>query len=198
MLKAVIFDMDGVLVDSHSAWFSMFNSALEHFENKTISKEEFDKNVWAKNFKVTAKAYFHAEKMDIFDYFDSIKETFISESKLFEDTASTLENLKSGHLKLIVATNTRYKLAKELLDLLDISKYFELILGGDMVENGKPEPDILLKALQDMKLKKDEVIFIGDTIWDKIAAEKAAVRFIGLKLEGNERIERLNELIKKI
>ena len=86
---------------------------------------------------------------------------------------------------------------KKTLNDVGLGEYFDIFIGGDDIEHGKPEPDILYKALELSKLKKEEVLFIGDTKWDRLAAEKANIKFIGFRIDGNERIDDLKELITK-
>ncbi|MCK5282947.1 MAG: HAD family hydrolase [Nanoarchaeota archaeon] len=194
MLKAIIFDMDGVLIDSINGWYAIFNKALEHFEGKTVSKEEFGKNAWGKNFNEVTDKYFSVSVDRIKEYYADSHQLFMDNLVIFNDAKDTLEQLKKN-LKLAVATNTPTEQARKILKSVNILELFDYVLGGDKVENGKPSPDIILKILKDMRLKRDEVIFIGDTIWDKKAAEKAGVRFIGFKLDSEEKIEALSEIL---
>jgi HAD superfamily hydrolase (TIGR01549 family) len=198
MLKAVLFDMDGVLIDSNKAWYTIFNKTLEYFENKTISRKEFDEVVWAKNFNETVKKYFSVDMEQVRDFYGSLYEVFMNNLTVFPDTKETLKELKEKNLKLALVTNTHRDHAVKLLKDIGIFDLFDYIIGADQVKNGKPEPDIILKTLKDMKLKKEEVVYVGDTIWDKIASEKADVKFIGVRIEGDERIEKLYELLKVI
>jgi HAD superfamily hydrolase (TIGR01549 family) len=198
MLKAIILDMDGVLINSHDAWFVMFNKALSHFENKTITKKEFDEKAWAKNFHETSRNYFKVPMKDILDYFNTIEKIFIDNVMEFSDTKSALKDLRKKGLKLTVATNTHSFLAKEILKKVGLINFFNFIVCGDDVKNGKPEPDMLFKTLKELKISKNEAIFIGDTIWDKIAAENAGIRFIGFGIDGDKRIGKLEELKEKI
>jgi phosphoglycolate phosphatase/AHBA synthesis associated protein len=198
MIKAVIFDMDGVLIDSNKAWFNMFNLALNHFESRQISKEEFNERVWSKNFNDTSKEYFSADKKEVLKFLATLDKMFIGESMLFDDIIPTLEKLKSKKYKLAVATNTNSILAKSMLNAKGVIKFFDCIITGDKVKEGKPEPDMLLKVIDFFKVEKDEIIFIGDTIWDKIAAEKAGISFIGFGIDGDYRVEKLSEIFRII
>ena len=62
--KAILFDMDGVLIDSHGAWLDRFNAALENFGFKKIHAEEFDRHIWAINFAETVNKYFPGKTID--------------------------------------------------------------------------------------------------------------------------------------
>ena len=80
-----------------------------------------------------------------------------------------------------------------VLKHVDLYQYFDLILGGDSIKNGKPAPDIIFEALNHLNLKIEDVLFVGDTIWDKRAAEAAKVKFIGYDIDAETKI---NDLIK--
>ena len=64
-----------------------------------------------------------------------------------------------------------------------------------MVKKGKPDPEILFVALNKLKMKPEEIFYVGDTIYDKQASEKAKIKFIGYKIDGDERVDDLGELI---
>ncbi len=196
-MRLLIFDMDGVLIDSNHAWYEIFNDTLEHFEGKEISREEFDRDVWAYDFDETAKKYFTADKKKILDYFDKKRDNFSSFVKIYPDVRETLKTLKEQGYVLSVATNTHKSLAKEILEEKGLLEFFDLVLGGDDVTKGKPAPDILLLTLDELKMKKEDALFIGDTMLDEIAAEKASVHFLGLR-HGKNRIETLKELLKAV
>ena len=190
--------MDGVLIDSFGGWYVVFNKTLEHFNNRTITKKEFDEKVWAKNFNETVKEYFSVPIKDILDYYDKIKEDFDKNISTFDDVEKTLTELKKMGFILTVATNSHKTFAKKTLKNTNLIEYFNLILCGDDVKNGKPEPDLLFKTLDELKLNREDVVFIGDSIWDKIAAERAEIEFIGLGIDAKTRIEKLNQILNVI
>ena len=195
MTKAIIFDMDGVLIDSYTAWFNRFNETLKHFNKPKISEEEFDKKVWAMSFNQTAKKYFQLPPEEIVKCFKEKFQEFEKEIDLYPNVKETLEKLKEKNLILTLATNTNHETAEKILKNLNIEKYFDLVLGGDDVKEGKPDPEILLKTIETLDLKKEEVLFIGDTHWDKEAADNANIKFIGLRTKGDIKIEDISELI---
>jgi len=196
MIKAVLFDMDGVLIDSYEAWFQLFNFTLKSYGLKGISKEEFDKKVWAQDFPIVTKCFFKDKDVEeISKFYFSNFMNFTKYLKKMENIESVLKELGKKGIKTVVVTNTYNEIAVELLKAVGIYKYFDLVIGGDDVEKGKPEPDILLKAIGLLNVGKEEVLFVGDTEWDRMAASKAKVKFVGFRMDSDERIDDLKELI---
>ena len=190
--------MDGVLIDSYTAWYHVFNESLNHFENRTISKEEYDKNVWAVSLKVTAKNYFKVDEIEIRKFFEGNQELFDQHLKEFPLVRETLEELKKKGLILAVATNSTTNITKEVLENLGLIQFFDNVIGGNEVPHGKPEPDMLFVTLDRLGIEKDEALFIGDTEWDRKAARKADIKFIGLRTEGDIEIVRFEEILEVI
>ena len=195
MIKAIVFDMDGVLIDSFTAWFNRFNNTLKHFGFKQIGLNEFRNHIWAINFAETADKYFPGVKIDqIREYYLETFEMFVKDIRKIPNVESTLKSLKEKNLTLAVASNTQSNIVKKILERLNILQYFSVIIGGEMVKKGKPDPEILFVALNKLKMKPEEIFYVGDTIYDKQAAEKAKIKFIGYEIDGDERVDDLKEL----
>ncbi len=198
MIKAVLFDMDGVLIDSHDAWFYVFNKTLQRFENRKISEEEFDEVVWSKAFDEVAKQYFKVSLEEIRDYYMEIYEDYRKRLKVIDGVEKGLSMLKKKGIRLAVVSNTQSRVVQKVLEDVGVAEYFDLFVGGDDVDNGKPEPDILYKGLELLNLDKEDVLFVGDTIFDKMAAEKAGIRFVGFGIDGDHRIKEISGLLDLI
>ena len=194
MVKAVLFDMDGVLIDSHDAWFYIFNKAYNKFEDKTMSVEDFDKYLWAKAFDEIAEEYFTVPVEEIREYYVEIYEDYRKRLKVMDGTKEALRLLKKKGLKLAVVSNTQGQVVKKILKDVKLDSFFSLCLGGDDVPNGKPAPDILIKALELLSLNKEDVLFVGDTKWDRMAASNADVKFVGFRIKGDIKVNMLKEV----
>ncbi|MBW2975576.1 HAD family phosphatase [Candidatus Woesearchaeota archaeon] len=196
MIKAVIFDLDGVLVDSLEAWFRLFNKALRHFGKEEITLHTFKSRIWGGNIEGDAKEFFGRPVEDIkkiyFDGFDEFKKGV----RLFPDTKNVLTKLKNKGLKVGLATNTPCKQAHKLLDYLSLKDDFDVILGGDEVEHGKPAPDIIILACKRLGIKIKESAYVGDSNADMAAGRKAGCLTIGFRIDGDKRIEDLGELLE--
>ncbi len=194
MLKAIFFDMDGVLINSQDAWFSSFNAMLKEFENKKISREEFEKHIWAQEFRKTYKKYFKTSLENLEKFRIGNQESFLDNLKEMSGAQATLQKLKERY-RLAVVSNSKVSICESMLKKNSLFEYFDFIMGPDKVNAGKPAPDMILKALQEMNLKKEEVVFVGDTQWDAMAAKAAGITFIGFGIDGDKRVDSLIELI---
>ncbi|MBR9699227.1 HAD family hydrolase [Candidatus Woesearchaeota archaeon] len=196
MIKALLFDMDGVIIDSHDAWYQAFNQALQHFENRPISKEEFDDNVWARS-TIEDGQYFSVPIKEVLEY-------IVSQAKIFDQVRcnpfveETLAELKSKGIVLVIATNTPRSLAIKMLNQLKLNHYFDHIITSSDVEKDKPDPEMILTMLERLKLRVDDVLFVGDSLTDKKAAKAAHTPFVGYGLDGEYRINNLKELLRII
>ena len=123
---------------------------------------------------------------------------FIDYIKLMPDVKKTLGGLKNKGLKLAIATNTYKKQAEGILKKLGLYKFFDAIVGADEVKKGKPSPDMILKALKGLKLKMNEIYFIGDTAIDVKTCKNANCKIIGFKIKGDKRIDNLNGLLRLV
>ena len=147
MIRAILFDMDGVLVDSIKAWFTTFNMTLKKFEGKEITLKEFESDVWAQDFNITRTKYFSADKSLVDSYFYSLQPKLLDMMERDEKVCSALKLLKEKYV-LAVVTNTQTSLAEKVLSKLEIIGFFSKVIGIGKDMKGKPEPDIVLLALE--------------------------------------------------
>jgi len=199
MIKAILFDMDGVLIDSYEAWFKLFNFTLKKYGFKEINKKEFDEKVWAQDFAtVTTKFFKGKDVKEISKFYFSNFMNFTEYLKKMKNVEFVLKELNKRGLKTAVVTNTYNEIATELLRGVGLYDYFDLVLGGDDVEKGKPFPDMVLLACKKLDIANKDSVLVGDTRWDMITAEKAGAKFVAYKFDGSKRIDDLKELMELV
>lgn len=198
MVKAILFDLDGVLVDSIEAWFKLFNESLKHFRKKEFTWKKFLDKVWGGPIERDAKEFFGRPVEDIRKfYFDNFNE-FKRNVKLFPNAIEVLKELRKRNLKIGLVTNTPRKQANKLLEHLKLAEYFDAIVGGDEVKNGKPAPDMIFEASKRMGINPIEAVLIGDTTKDIQSCKNAGCLSIGFRIDGDKRINNLKELMEVI
>ena len=116
----------------------------------------------------------------LFDRF--YEETVEEGSFLFPDVAETLSALYAKGIPLGLVTNKPTPFVAPLLEALDIAKYFSVIVGGDDVQNKKPHPEPLLLVAGKLSLAPAELLFVGDSRNDILAARAAGCPSVGLDL----------------
>ncbi len=198
-MKAVFFDMDGVLIDSFQAWFSTLNALLKHFGKKQWSSEEFIQRAWAKPFEDVAAEFFKGIDLNkIAEFYYGHLTGYAKKVKVFPVAPRLLSELQKRNITIAVVSNSYHQITELMLKAAKLYDYCDLIIGGNEVKQGKPAPDMILLALKKLHLKKNEVIFIGDTIYDITAGKSAGVRTIGIGVQGDDRAENLGEVFEKL
>ena len=188
--SAILFDLDGVLIDSLESWWNALNQALTTFNNEEISKNEFIKNYWGHDLKYTLKQM----QLDpnIENFCNKIYGNHLNTIKIYPDAKSTLKQL-NGYVKALI-TNTPRNCTKQILDKFDIEHYFFFIITSDDVEKAKPNPEIIYKACKKLNVIPKKVLLVGDTTSDVMAGKAAGCIVVGINTKTDFTINHLSEL----
>lgn len=167
-MKAVVFDMDGVIFDSETLVFRMWKVVAEKYGVADI--EETCRACLGINATVTREIFFERYGQD-FPY-DKYKKEM---SDLFHANAAggklpkkpgireLLEYLRRENIKTAVASSTRRDLVTRELEEGGLLSYFDEIVCGDMVSRSKPEPDIYLEACRRLQERPEDCYAIEDS-----------------------------------
>ena len=186
MLKAIIFDLDGTLVDSlpyhHESWRIFF-------KNNNIEENDF--NEIYRNYKgggtleLMTSVFGDIYTKDELEKMSDDKEVIfrdIYRSKIFpiNGLRKFLDNLKKNNILLSIGSNAIRKNVLMTIKELGITNYFSSIICGDEVSKGKPDPEMYLKTLSNLKVNKNECIIFEDSIEGVTAAKNANIKVIGV------------------
>ncbi|MCQ2515438.1 MAG: HAD family phosphatase [Saccharofermentans sp.] len=167
-VKAVVFDMDGIIFDTEKAVIEVWKEvALKH---GIPNIEEFCVECIGTNATMT-RSIFYKRYGDKYLYDDIraektgiIRERFKrGEIDIKIGAENILSTLKSRGIKVALASSTREEVVREELTLTGLIKYFDEIVTGDMVSNSKPAPDIFLKACEKLGVNPEEAVGIEDS-----------------------------------
>ena len=185
-VKAVIFDMDGLLIDTESISFILFQKVFKDNGYK-IDKEYYVNELIGRNINGLKECLIkkYGENFD-FDkiYFQKVKAmTDHVESKgisLKEGVVELLDYLKQNNYKVAVATSTRRERAENLLSMVKIKDYFQEMVCGDEVINSKPNPEIFQIAAKKLGVRAENCIVLEDSTAGIEAAYNAGMRGINV------------------
>ena len=190
--KAILFDLDGVLIDSLDAWWHALNDALKKFDLEEISKEEFVSKYWGYDLYTNLKKA--NLPLEIGITCSRLYKNHIDKIKLHPKALDILE--KTENLKRGLVTNTPKDCTKEVLKKFGLERYFDVVVTGDDVSRGKPDPEIIFKACNHLEVDPKETIMVGDTDSDVKAAKLAGCSVIGIGTEGDITLKDLSELLE--
>ena len=181
-IKAVIFDCDGVMFDTAEANKKFYNELLGYFKKPVLTDEQFIK---VHMFTVSqALDYLFSEMENLDEVYKTLKNIgynkFIKHMKMEKGLLELLSKLKrNGYIKG-VATNRTNTMEKVLNDN-GIADEFDIVVTAADVESPKPAPDQLIKIMDHFKIKGNEILFIGDSEYDQLAASNAGTLFAAFK-----------------
>ncbi|MGB0893165.1 MAG: phosphoglycolate phosphatase [Parashewanella sp.] len=188
-LKAIAFDLDGTLVDSVPDLAAATQAMLSELELNLCTEQQV--RTWVGNGaemlvkraltyvnmgEPTAKQLSHALAVFLKHY----KLHLNKHSRLYSGVKNTLERLHQQGYQLAIITNKPFQFISPLLAAFEIEPYFDLILGGDSLAEKKPNPLPINHILTQWKLDKSQLLMVGDSKNDIVAAKSAGIASIGL------------------
>lgn len=186
MIKGIIFDMDGVLINSEIYYYNALIRLIES-DGKKVDREDFKKIVGlsGKDSRDVI-AFYYEDDFDHGDFMHRFRSGYMGENIdystiLFPYVHETLGKLKSRGLKLALASSSSMRTITQAIEQTDIKDYFDFVIGGDLVENPKPDNEIYLKAMDGIGLNKDNCIAIEDSFAGIKAAKNAGLYTIAKK-----------------
>jgi len=187
MIKNIIFDFDGVLVDSETIVLKAFSKYVKECRIKTNEKELA--NLVGKPtivvINILSEKYFPENKKKFSDDIMNIASNIYK--KELKKIFGVEEFLEKSKYNLYIGSNSLKDRILDGLKRVDLEKYFNSnqIYSLDLVDNPKPHPDIYLKAVNDNDLAIDQTIIIEDSVVGVQAGKDANVKVIGLTAGGH-------------
>ena len=168
MIKAIIFDMDGLMIDSERVTFECYQERLKDM-NLTMD-EEFYKTLLGKPIKGIYQRFYDVYGNDfpienvIQDVHQLMAERFETEGvPVKKGLVELLHYLKDNNYKTIVATSSNRDRVDKILSQAKITEFFDDSICGDEVTKGKPNPEVFLKSCQKLGVNVDEAIVLEDS-----------------------------------
>ena len=186
MIKLVIFDVDGTLVDSETVYVK---AALKNLEvNHYNIPMSAIMGIIGQN-RVAGRKLIESTQDDSFNYdkyikdFEKIRNQILENEpyKLKKGALNILNYCKKHNIKTAIATSTARDKQTKVLTKLGIIDYFDYMVFGDEIKNSKPAPDIYLKVYEHYNIDKDEMIIYEDSKNGILSAHNAGIRVVYIK-----------------
>jgi sugar-phosphatase len=184
-IKAVIYDMDGVLIDSEPLWIESEMEILKslgipltremcmnHMGLRTQEVVEYwyDKNPWhGKDTKEVTEMIL-----------DRVTELIVEKGNALEGVESSLDYFTSLNLKIALASSSAMALIETVLNKLQIRDRFEVIRSAENLDYGKPHPEIFIGTAKDLGIKPVDCLVIEDSFNGVLSAKAAKMKVIAI------------------
>lgn len=202
MIRAIIFDMDGLIVDTEPVLAKSVISALKN-QSIELSESEYFEH-WTKN-GGNVKQYAQSKKWEInFElYRKEKKETYLKFLKnnipLIPKVKEKILLLHEKYMLALVSSSDR-EFIEVILDSTHLRKYFSVVVGGDEVKAEKPDPEGFLLAAKKMRVLPSECVVLEDAQKGIIAAKAAGMKAIAIpnKHTKNNDFSKADQILKSI
>jgi phosphoglycolate phosphatase len=192
MLRAVLLDLDGTLLDSYEVWYQVVNAVALERARPPITREVFA-GCWGQGIEADVERLFPGlTTAELEARYDAHFVLHLDHLVVDPDAAEVLATLREQGLRLAIVTNTPSPLAREMLARCGLE--LEVVVGGRDVPRPKPAGDMVEHACALLGVTASEAVMVGDTAHDGRAAAAAGVQFVGLRHDGDTRIESLADL----
>lgn len=182
--KGYFFDFDYTLADSGDAIAMCFQMLFKAHNFQGISDEEIKGIIgytWKEGMTmltgVTDDTLLEEYRAEYVRYAD---ECMAANTRLFDSVIPMLKLLKKDKAKAYIVSNKAGSRIMETVNMYNLSEYISGVIGGEAVENAKPDPEGLLKAIADSGLDKADCVYVGDSHIDAKTAANGKVDFIGV------------------
>jgi len=189
MLKAIIFDMDGVLFDSPKYVWKSFNKILEKYDVHV--DEEKQKKYMGRSLRdqialikqdFGIEAEFDIEQLS--EKMNKIQLELMGGSIApNQQILSLIQQARQEKIKVAVATSSTRKRAEELLEMVEVKDKLDQLVTVEDVEKHKPSPDIYLKAADKLKVEPENCVIFEDAPHGIKAGKRAEMKVVGLETD---------------
>jgi phosphoglycolate phosphatase len=177
-VRALIFDLDGTLIDSKLDLIHSVNAMLTEMGRSTLSGEIISSYIGHGAPMLVSRALGGVAKEDelargltyFLDYYEEHK---LDNTRLYPETTDTLAKLKEQNISMAVLTNKPVKISVRILETLGAAKYFRAIYGGNSFDTKKPDPRGAKAILDEFGVNASDAMMIGDSEVDIQTARNA-------------------------
>jgi beta-phosphoglucomutase len=183
MIRGVVFDFDGVIVDSHpvhkNAWKRFLGSV-----GRTVSGEDLKFVMDGRKRDDILRHFLGDLDPEVIMGYAHRKEQFFRDEagdvQTIDGVLTFLEDLEDAGVPMGIASSGSRSRVNFLLDRLNLRSHFQVVVTGDEVKKGKPDPSVFLKAARDLQLDPRELLAFEDAVSGVQSAKGAGMRCVGI------------------
>lgn len=173
MIKAIFFDLDGTLINTNDLILESFRYTYKTVLDRDINDDEIISSFG----KPLNSTFSHYDKERIEElinvYIKYNRENHDSKCKAFDGVEDLIRKLKNNNIKIGIVTSKREAMAKRGLEINNLLKYMDVIMTPEKTEKHKPDSEPVVKACEELNIKTEQAIMVGDSNYDIISGNEA-------------------------
>ncbi|NWK84551.1 HAD-IA family hydrolase [Staphylococcus sp. GSSP0090] len=209
MIKAILFNLDGTLLDRQSSLikfidyqYEKFTDHLNHINQNTFKNKfiELDQHgyVWKDKVYTQLIDIFNITGLNTNDLLEDYINNFCHHCLPYPNLTETLDILRSNGYKLGIITNGKYPFQYDNIKSLQIDQFMDVILVSEKENIKKPNPLIFERAAKNLDLELCECLFVGDSLKNDYEASKTAGMYSIYRLNGENNFYSVSDSIKNL
>lgn len=183
MIKAVLFDLDGTLLDTNELIFDSFNRTMIESVGVTLERSEVV-NFFGRPLKESFGNKFGHDnpKLDEYiNYYRTLNEkNHDNMCSAFDGVIDLLKELKSRGIKIGIVTSKRGELAKRGMEISGIMDFVDVIISPESTELHKPNPEPAIEACRILGVETTEALMVGDASYDILCGNRAGCKSVAV------------------
>ena len=189
-VKGFLFDFDGTLIDTVDAYLQTYVELFQEVFGEEIPPEQiivhFGKPAYRIIRDATGRNLTDDETKRLIKRREEILlSRHIDKIKLIDGVFELLELLREQNMKLAIVTSSTQSMLIAIAKRFNLLGWFDSTVTADDVKRGKPDPEPFIKAVEILGLSINDVVAVGDTIYDIISAKGAGIKTIFLRRKTN-------------
>lgn len=201
-IKAIVFDLDGTLINSSLTVLDILNQIRRKYLNKKKTNLKKISKFLSIGGKILIKKTLQIKKEEeIISYLRIFRHIYLSKKfntqDIFPNVINFLKKLKKKNIKIIICTNKNSKLVKKIVNESPFRKYVNFFVTSDMVNSYKPDKIFLDFIFKKTSISKDNLLYIGDSKIDLKLCNDCNVNFLLFKNSLNDMNKRDLIILKK-
>lgn len=193
MYKGIIFDIDGVLVNSEKFYMER---RMEFFKSINIKPGSSDINDFVGSNATKIWEMLVPEDLQKREELKTIYLTEYEQNNPIdfkkyanEDLKFVIESLYNSNIKVSIASAGSVKNIEKFINDTDVKKYLDFYLSGEELKENKPNPEIYIKASDKMNIKKESLLVVEDSVLGIKSAKRAGLKVVALKPQDNYSVD---------
>lgn len=175
---ALLFDLDGVLVDTYEVWYHLLNDVARRLGFPAVDRELY-RACWGQGIEEDVRRFYPGRSIpEINGWYEKHYGDHLEHLKVMEGAATSLAGWARPKA---VVTNSPTAIGSRALEIGKLRPFFQTVVGCDQVPRSKPAPDGVLLACEKLGVSPSRALMIGDSRYDEGAAKAAGVPFIWFK-----------------